>query len=395
MNQNYLIMRRLVFVILLPFFLLGGLLAQAPLKINYQAVARYSDGKIIQNESISMRISIRKGGVEGQSVYTEIHQLMTNDFGLINLAIGTGDSDQNFAAIEWGLIGGLWVRIEFDPAGGTDFQFMGGMEFLSVPYSFYSSEAGSAPPVLQLLNDSQRLALENPAVGLMILNTTSSKVNVYMTDGWYELGGEKLSDSFSCGQFLLDPRDENTYKTIMIGEQCWMAENLNLGVLIEGGVDMSDNDTIEKYCYQNTPSLCETYGALYQWDELMLYSKTESSRGICPEGWHIPSDMEVQELEIALGMDPATAALNNIWRGSNQGTQMAPGGSSGYDALYAGRRVTGGLFSAIGSYEYFWTSSESGGNAWRRCLRADDTRIGRYNTFPKTYGMSVRCIQDK
>ena len=102
----------------------------------------------------------------------------------------------------------------------------------------------------------------------------------------------------------------------------------------------------------------------------------------------------MQELEIALGMDSGTAALNNVWRGSNQGTLMAPGGDSGYDALYSGRRVTGGLYSALGDYEYLYTSTEYSTNAYRRCLRVNDPRIGRYNTFPKTYGMSVRCVKD-
>jgi len=164
--------------------------------------------------------------------------------------------------------------------------------------------------------------------------------------------------------------------------------------MIQGEVDMTDNEQIEKYCYQNSTALCDTYGALYQWDELMQYSKFESTQGICPDGWHIPSDLEVQELEIALGMDSSTAAMINTWRGTDQGTQLAMGGSSGYEALYSGRRVTGGLYSAIESYEYLWTSSESGSDAWRRCLRVSDSKIGRYNTFPKNYGMSVRCVQD-
>jgi uncharacterized protein (TIGR02145 family) len=127
---------------------------------------------------------------------------------------------------------------------------------------------------------------------------------------------------------------------------------------------------------------------------MMAYSKTENAQGICPDGWHVPSDGEVQELEMALGMDASIAALTNIWRGSDEGTQMAMGGGSGYEALFSGRRVTGGLYSAIDNYEYLYTSTEAGSNAWRRCLRVADNRVGRYNTFPKTYGMSIRCVQD-
>jgi len=229
----------------------------------------------------------------------------------------------------------------------------------------------------------------------MILNTTTNKVNVYQDDGWYELVGEKISGSFSCGNILIDHRDEQAYNTIQIGNQCWMAENLNIGDMIEGSVDQTDNEVIEKYCYQNSSASCDTYGALYQWDEMMVYSNIMGSQGICPDGWHVPSDLEVQQLEIALGMDPATAALSNVWRGTDQGSQMALGGGSGYEALYGGRRVTGGLFTAIDAYEYVWTSSEAGSAAWRRCLSIDDPKVGRYNTFPKNYGMSVRCIMNQ
>ena len=388
------VMRQLAITLVLLFIMILGLFAQSPQKINYQAVVRHSNGEIIKDSQISMKISLREGGIEGESIYSEIHQLSTNEFGMVNLAIGTGDSDQDFKAIEWGDNNGIWIRIELDSDGGTAFELMGGMELLSVPYSFYASEAGSAPPVLQSLTDIQRQLLGNPAQGLMILNTTTNMVNVFKTDGWYELGGDKISESFSCGQYLIDSRDGQVYNTIQIGDQCWMAENLNVGDMIEGSLEQSDNDVIEKYCYQDSPAFCDTYGALYQWDEMMGFSTVKSSQGICPDGWHIPSDQEVQDMEVALGMDSTTAALTNVWRGSDEGTQMALGGSAGYETLYSGRRVTGGMYSAIENYEYLWTSSEAGNNAWRRCLRVADPRVGRYNTFPKIYGMSVRCIEN-
>ena len=387
-------MRRLAFVAVLPFLFLASLFAQAPEKINYQAVVRDTDGTLIKETEIRLRISLRKGGIDGQSVYSEIHSLETNEYGLVSLAIGTGTSPDKFTDIDWAEGGAMWIKIELDPQGGTNYREMGGMELVSVPYSLFAASAGSAPPVLQSMTESERESLEDPAPGMMILNTTTNMINVYKADGWYELGDEKISESFSCGKHLTDPRDGKSYNTVKIGDQCWMAENLDVGTMIDGALDMTDNDQIEKYCYQNSSSMCDTYGALYQWDELMNYTTVKSSQGICPDGWHVPSDMEVQELEIALGMDSATAAMPNTWRGSDQGTKMAMGGSSGYEALFSGRRVTGGLYSAIESYEYLWTSSESAGMAWRRCLRVADPKIGRYDTFPKNYGMSVRCVMD-
>jgi uncharacterized protein (TIGR02145 family) len=387
-------MRKILLSIVVSVLALSGLFSQVPQKINYQAVIRDANGEVLHNESISLRVSLHLGSIGGQNLYSEVHHASTNEFGLVNLAIGTGQSTQQFAGIEWGGNNSVWIKIEFDREGGTAFVQMGGMELMSVPYSLYSSEAGAAPPVLENMTNEELNSIEDPPLGLMIFNTSTNKINLYQTDGWYEFGGEKVSTSFSCGKNLIDPRDQQSYGTIKIGDKCWMSENLNIGIETLGNVEMTDNDIVEKYCYNNMTSYCDTYGGLYQWNEMMAYSKTENAQGICPDGWHVPSDGEVQELEMALGMDASIAALTNIWRGSDEGTQMAMGGGSGYEALFSGRRVTGGLYSAIDNYEYLYTSTEAGSNAWRRCLRVADNRVGRYNTFPKTYGMSIRCVQD-
>jgi uncharacterized protein (TIGR02145 family) len=93
-------------------------------------------------------------------------------------------------------------------------------------------------------------------------------------------------------------------------------------------------------------------------------------------------------------MERGIAELENIWRGTDEGAKLRMGGSSGYDARYAGRRSTAGGYSLLGLYEYVWTSSEYGDYAWRRCLQSDVNTVGRWNTFPKTYAFSVRCIKD-
>jgi len=93
-------------------------------------------------------------------------------------------------------------------------------------------------------------------------------------------------------------------------------------------------------------------------------------------------------------MSSSQAYLVNAWRGTNQGTQLKYGGSSGFDALLAGR-VGYGVYSLLNLYEYTWTSSQYGTTyAWRRCLQQSDSRVGRWNTFPKGYGFSIRCIKN-
>jgi len=87
------------------------------------------------------------------------------------------------------------------------------------------------------------------------------------------------------------------YQTIQVFGQCWLKENLNVGTRIQGSAYQTNNGTIEKYCYGNSDAMCATYGGLYLWDELMQYSQEPRSQGICPEGWHIPTEAEIGILE--------------------------------------------------------------------------------------------------
>ena len=73
-----------------------------------------------------------------------------------------------------------------------------------------------------------------------------------------------------------------------------MAQNLNVGTKISGSSEQINNGIIEKYCYYNDENNCNVYGALYQWDEAMRYSTTEGVKGICPSGWHLPTDADGQ-----------------------------------------------------------------------------------------------------
>lgn len=183
--------------------------------------------------------------------------------------------------------------------------------------------------------------------------------------------------------------DGNTYKVVRIGEQLWMHENLKV-IHAPGGT------SITGYAYGDDEKRVDTYGRLYTWDVAMNGSVTEESQGICPCGWHIPSDEEFKELEMHLGMTRGEADMVNFWRGAGVGTSLITGGSSGYDALLSGRRTSAGTYNLISFYEYMWTSSEYGnGYAWRRCLDLSSDLVGRWNTFPKDYGFSVRCVKDE
>ena len=203
---------------------------------------------------------------------------------------------------------------------------------------------------------------------------------------------------------LVQDIDGNIYSTVKIGDQRWMAENLNVGTMIASGGNQTDNATIEKYCYQAN---CDIYGGLYQWNEMMQYTTTESIQGICPTGWHLPSDNEIKTLEKTLGMTQAEADMTGF-RGTGQGSQLggneplwtngsldqnATFGSSGFAGLPGGARSTSGSFFDMFDLAYFWSSSESGSNAWYRRLYFNSPEVDR-NTASKSHGFSVRCVQD-
>ena len=234
--------------------------------------------------------------------------------------------------------------------------------------------SGGVPPYSYLWSDGSTTAnIENLTAGEYILTITDDI-------------GQTLTDTVALTDCITDI-DGNTYSVVKIGSQLWMRENLRV-------THAPDSSAITSFAYDNDTNYVRTYGRLYTWGVAMNGSTEEKARGICPEGWHIPSDEEYKVLEMFLGMTQEEADMVNTWRGATVGTQLKVGGSSGFEALLSGRRAGSGAYSLLGRVEYLWTSTEYLNNAWRRCidLLADD--VGRWNTFPKTYGFSVRCMKD-
>jgi len=208
---------------------------------------------------------------------------------------------------------------------------------------------------------------------------------------------------FLCGSFLVDERDGKQYVTISIGDVCWMAQNLDHGEIISIGSEQTENEIIEKFCYEDNPGNCETYGGLYTWDEMMQYTTTEMSQGICPAGWHIPSDNEWKAMEMALGMTE-DEVNNEEWRGTDQGDKLKDtsglwntgGGTntSQFSALPSGMVYHDGTLGGIGDFAVFWTSTPDGEtDAWYRYLHTDENRVYRVIGYrPNT--STVRCVKD-
>jgi uncharacterized protein (TIGR02145 family) len=200
------------------------------------------------------------------------------------------------------------------------------------------------------------------------------------------------------------------YNTIQIFSQCWLNENLNVGTILNGEIEMTDNGIIEKYCYNNDPDSCVKYGALYQWWEAMQYSTQPGSQGICPPGWHLPMDDEYKVLEGAVdsyyGIGSPEWEKFGFWSGVDAGINLkATTGwqyngngldNFGFAALPGGERLDPNYFSTAGILGSWWTSDEftSGYTAMSRALLYDQWGSFRAN-YNEYWGFSVRCLKDQ
>jgi len=136
----------LLSAMILVFYPYHNLNAQGPDAFKYQAVTRSADGEPMKNQPVGFKISILKGSPSGQSVYTETHSATTNNTGLVNLSIGKGESEDNFANINWSQ-DDYFLKIEMDETGGSNYMFMGTSQLLSVPYAQFAKKAGSIDKV--------------------------------------------------------------------------------------------------------------------------------------------------------------------------------------------------------------------------------------------------------
>ena len=191
--------------------------------------------------------------------------------------------------------------------------------------------------------------------------------------------------------------ETRTYSIVSIGTQCWMAENLNVGTRIDGVNDQTNNSTLEKYCYDDLESNCDIYGGLYQWDEMMQYSTAPGVQGICPPGWHLPTDEEWKQLEGEVDSQYGypDSEWNNIgYRGSDVGhhlkstTEWLSNGngddSFGFTALPGGYRDDDGGFSTV------WATAPSSGRQRSTVVRAPGTGAWATSTTKWTGTTTVR-----
>ena len=179
------------------------------------------------------------------------------------------------------------------------------------------------------------------------------------------------------------------YNTVLINNQCWLKENLDVGTMIPVGTDQSNNSVIEKYCFNNSQDSCAKYGGLYMWNETMQYSTIEGARGICPEGWRIPTKVDFDSFYTAVGGDGN--AIKAIGQGSGGG---AGTDTFGFSALLGGIREYNRTFTEFNIHTHFWSSTGGSGQAHQIYLWPNDNRILFHFGNITVLGFSVRCIKD-
>jgi uncharacterized protein (TIGR02145 family) len=287
-----------------------------------------------------------------------------------------------------------------------------------------NNDKGFLPP---RLNIAQRDAIASPAQGLTIYNTDNKCLETWNGTDWISIcdgsvvtspptipgnvtctgatisatpcTATELANGINGGS--LGNKWANgaggTYSVVEINGQCWMQENIDVNPSGSPTFGFNDNGW---YDYYNNTYQAADEGTLMQWSAAMNGSTAERAQGVCPTGWHVPSDCEWMYLENSLGM--STADQENTFVRGTQGQDLstfASGGtnSSGFTALPAGYNVSafgGNDFSDRGTNGRWWTSSQiNPSSAWNRQIDDGAAGVAR-NQNAKADGFSVRCIKD-
>jgi uncharacterized protein (TIGR02145 family) len=272
---------------------------------------------------------------------------------------------------------------------------------------FTVSNRGKATLKYSVIAD-QKWIVVSPSSGEVTNKTDIIKVTINRSElSNYEKQGEIHINSIISQEILQDTvsvlvngvmdRDHNYYNVVKIGTQTWMAENLNVGIMRAGGSELTDFQVIKKYCYDNNDINCKIYGGLYTWSGMMQGAKPDSAdigttRGICPVGWHIPTNKEWNTLINYLDAPVAGVKLKEAgtihWKSGNVATN-----ESGFTALPGG--IWDGVFQLLTSHEYYWTATIDQKSGYNYATQLDYTSEKViFTEFQRWQAIAVRCIMD-
>jgi uncharacterized protein (TIGR02145 family) len=366
------------------------LCSQAPALIPYQAIARNAAGESLVNTTLNARFTIHNVTATGENMWQEIQTVTTSELGLFTVELG---SNVALTSLNWSN-GAKFMQVEIDLGNG--FIDIGTQQLLSVPYALH---AGSVHLDVSATGDTLFVG-----DGSFIIIPGISEANSFTTGTTLHTCGTPNVHNPELTYGSMTDQEGNVYRTIVIGTQEWMAENLNTGIYRNGdyittGLDVaawSGNTTGAWTYYNNDSSYACPFGKLYNWYACI------DPRQLCPLGWHVPSDDEWNVLSDYFGgleSENTGAALKSTGTlESGTGYWIVPNdaatNSSGFSGLPGGQRWYTGTYAFIGVKGAFWSSSEADTvAAWPRFLLNYIGYLSSLNEAKRT-GLSIRCLKD-
>ncbi len=259
----------------------------------------------------------------------------------------------------------------------------------------YGEATGDIGTVTEVTSDAEQKTITWTYSGS---SSSTFKIKIIADDERY--------DGSPCDGVATIVYEGKTYHTIQIGTQCWLKENLDIGTMItsdgdHSGTQQTENGLTEKYCYNNDANNCATYGGLYEWGEAVQYENGASNttspspaysgnvQGICPNGWHIPSEAEYKTLQINVDYKAVKIANQGMSNG------LTATNTSGFSAIFTGyREQRFGAFKELGYETYVWSSTQSNNNfAGFISLYYDSSPVA-FSNYYKNFAFSVRCLKD-
>ena len=456
-------MKRITLLMLTCLFLSATLYAQLPEGFSKQALLRDANHAIVADTEVGLQLRILHGSEAGSVVYSETHVVHSNNYGLITLIVGRGTpTSGDFGSINWA-DGPYFIQTDVDPEGNTNYTIGGVTELVAVPYAYFAQTTDmyeETDPVFSswdkssgiiitesqitdlqdyILEETQTLAdvaaLDNSANG-QIKNVTDPTDDLDGTTKVYvDAHVDMLSSRIADIENLLgvDPPDApgtvsdidgNIYNIITIGDQEWISRSLmvtkyNNGDPIPTDLDNASWVNTDQGAYGFFPheniegidsdeQMIDAYGLLYNWHAV------NDPRGLCPEGWRVPTSDDLSAMITYIGGPQAPSALllrscrqvdspiggdcdteeHPRWRwGPLYGTD-----NYGFGALPGGHRASTGDYSFyhfLRSY-FLWSSTEDSNDttrAWYMSIFYTGGDLGQYS-ITKNSGYEVRCVRD-
>jgi uncharacterized protein (TIGR02145 family) len=359
--------------------------AQAPALIPYQAIARNAAGEPLASSTLNARFTMHDGAASGAVVWQELQTVNTSALGLFTAQLGSSVSLTN---VNWA-VGAKFMQVELDL--GSGFIDIGTQQLLSVPYALH---AGSVHLDVSATGDTLFVG-----DGSFVIIPGISEANSFTTGTTLHTCGAPNVHNPDVTYGTMTDQEGNVYKTIAIGTQVWMAENLNTSIYRNGDAIATgltnvewENATTGAWSYFNSDdSYACPFGKLYNW-----YTCVDV-RNLCPFGWHVPTSSDWSVLveylggpEIAGGAMKSVGTLESetgLWNYPNSGASNL----SGFSGLPSGWR-----FAEFNNdmLAHWWSSSQENLSFGAVQDLYFDSAQAYPAGFVKYTGMSVRCIQD-